>query len=213
VHKTSAVDLARITSDDELLRALELSIIPTATKHEANTLHLLQTVPGIGKILSLVLLYELHHMDRFPRGQDFASSCRLLTCAQASAGKRLGTSGTNIGTAHLKWALSDAAIVFLRNNPHGPQYLVRLENKHDKGKARTILAHQLARAVYDMLKRKTALERARFRRASERRAGEPAVYLDTPRNEPDSSVLTVLFDGVWERPGVHLGLVSLSLTG
>jgi len=30
-------------------------------------------VPGIGKILSLVLLYEIHQIDRFPRVQDFAS--------------------------------------------------------------------------------------------------------------------------------------------
>ena len=53
VQKTIEVDLALITSDDELLKALELSILHTAKHHDAQTLSLLQTVPGIGKILSL----------------------------------------------------------------------------------------------------------------------------------------------------------------
>src|SRR5262249_7675936 len=124
-----------------------------------------QTVPGIGKILSLVLLYDIHAIDRFPRVQDFASYCRLVKCAKESAGKPLGTSGKKIGHAHLKWALSAAAVLFLRNNPPGKKYLTRLEKKHDKGKALTILAHKLARAVYYMLKRTTAFAMDVFLRA------------------------------------------------
>jgi transposase len=100
-------------------------------------------VPGIGKILSLVLLYEMHDIARFPTVQDVVSSCRLVKCAKESAGKRLGTSGKKIGNAHLKWAFSEAAAVFLRNNPAGQKYLARLEKKPDKGKALTILAHKL----------------------------------------------------------------------
>jgi transposase len=164
VQKNIEVDLALITYDDELLRDLELSIIQTAKKHDANTLYLLQTVPGIGKILSLVLLYEIHDIARFPRVQDFVSYCRLVKCAKESAGKRLGTSGKKIGNAHLKWAFSEAAALFLRNNPQGQKYLIRLEKKHDKGKALTILAHKLARAVYYMLKRKTAFDMDMFLR-------------------------------------------------
>jgi transposase len=165
VQKNIEVDLALITYYDELLRDLELSIIQTAKKHDANTLYLLQTVPGIGKILSLVLLYDIHDIERFPRVQDFASYCRLVKCAKESAGKRLGTSGKKIGNAHLKWAFSEAAVLFLRNNPKGQKYLVRLEKKHYKGKALTILAHKLARAVYYMLKRKTAFDIDMFLRA------------------------------------------------
>jgi hypothetical protein len=150
------VDLALITYDDKLLSDLELYSLKTAQQHDAHTLYLLQTVPGMGNILSLGLLYEIHDIDRFPRVQDFASYCRLVTCAKASAGKRLGTSGTKIGKAHLTWAFSEAARLFLRNNEPGQKYLARLEKKHDKGKALTIVAHQLARAVYDMLRRKTA---------------------------------------------------------
>jgi transposase len=156
VHKSIAVDLALIGYDDELLREVELTILNTAKHHDANTLSLLQTVPGIGKILSLVLLYDIHQIDRFPRVQEFASSCRLVKCAKESNGKRSGTSGTKIGHAHLKWAFAEAAVFFLRDNPAGQTFLARLEKKHDKGKALTIFAHKLARAVYYMLKRQTA---------------------------------------------------------
>jgi transposase len=158
VQKTIEVDLALITYYDQLLGDLELSIIKAAKHQDANTLYLLQTVPGIGKILSLVLLYEIHRIDRFPSVQDFASYGRLVKCSKESGGKRLGTSGAKIGNAHLKWAFSEAAVLFLRNNPQGQKLLTRLEKKHDTGKALSILAHKLARAVYYMLKRKTAFD-------------------------------------------------------
>ena len=130
----------------------------TAKQHDAQTLYRLQSVPGIGKILSLVLLYEIHDSTRFPRVQDFVSYCRLVKCAKESAGKRYGTSGTKIGNAYLKWAFSEAAVLFLRNNPAGQKYLARLEKKHGKGKALTVLAHKLARAVYYMLKRRVVFD-------------------------------------------------------
>jgi transposase len=162
VQKSIEVDLALITYYDELLRDVELTIVKTAKHHDAQTLYLLQTVPGIGKILSLVLLYEIHDIHRFPRVQDFVSYCRLVKCAKESAGKRMGTSGSKIGNAHLKWAFSEAAVLFLRDHPAAQKYLARLEKKHDKGKALTVLAHKLARAVYHMLQRQVAFDREKF---------------------------------------------------
>jgi transposase len=125
----------------------------------------LQTVPGIGKILSLVLLSEMHDLARFPRGQDFVSYGRLVKGAKESAGKREGTAGTKIGNAYLQWACSEAAVLFLRANPHGQTYLASLANKPGTGKALTVLAHKLARAVYYLLHRKTAFALEKFRHA------------------------------------------------
>jgi transposase len=164
VQKSIEVELALIDHYDYLLRDVELCILKTAKQHDGNTLYLLRTIPGIGEILSLVLLYEIHDIQRFPRVQDFVSYCRLVKCARESAGKRYGTSGTKIGNAALKWAFSEAAALFLRANPAGQKYLARLEKNHGKGKALTILAHKLARAVYYMLKRHTPFEMATFLR-------------------------------------------------
>ena len=164
VQKSIEVDLTLIGYYDALLRDVELTTVKTAKHHDAQTLYLLQTVPGIGKILSLVLLYEIHDIARFPRVQDFASYCRLVKCARESAGKRSGTSGSKIGNAHLTWAFSEAAVLFLRDNPAAQKLLSRFEKKHSKGKALTILAHTLARAVYYMLKRQTAFDLDTFLR-------------------------------------------------
>jgi transposase len=162
VQKSVEVDLALIDYYDRLLSDIELTILRTAKQHDAQALYRLQSVPGIGKILSLVLLYEIHDITRFPRVQDFVSYCRLVKCAKESAGKRSGTSGAKIGNAYLKWAFSEAAVLFLRNNPMGQKYLSRLEHKHGKGKALTILAHKLARAVYYLLKRDTVFDMQKF---------------------------------------------------
>jgi transposase len=158
VQTNIAVDLALITYDDTLLSDLELYILTTAQRHDAHTRYLLQTAPGIGKLLSLVRLYEIHDIDRFPRVQDFASYGRLLKCAKESAGTRLGPPGKKIGNAHLTWAFAEAAALFLRNHEPGQKYPTRLEKQHDTGKALAILAHKRARAVYSMRKRKTALD-------------------------------------------------------
>jgi transposase len=162
VQKSIEVDLALLGYYDDLLRDLELHLLTAAKQDRANALYLLRTVPGIGKILSLVLLYEIHDIRRFPRVQEFVSYCRLVKCAKESAGKRYGTSGAKIGNAYLKWAFSEAAVLFLRNNPAGQKYLTRLEKQHGKGKALTILAHKLARAIYCMLKRETAFDLDKF---------------------------------------------------
>jgi transposase len=178
VQKTMAVDLALIPYYDALRKDLALSILKTAKHHEAHTLSLLPTVPGIGKMLRLVLLYDIHDIRRFPRVQDFASDPRLVKCSKASGGKRLGTSGKTIGHAHLTWAFAEAATLFLRNNEPGQKLLARLEKKHDTGKALSILAHKLGRAISYMRKRKVAFDMERFLQTSGRSAGEPSASLD-----------------------------------
>jgi transposase len=162
VRRSVEVDLELIDHLDNLIRSLESFILRTANGHDPNSVHLLRTVPGIGKTLSLVILYEMQDVRRFPRVQDFASYARLVKCQKESAGKRLGSSGRKIGNAHLKWAFSEAAVLFLRCNPEGLKYKRRLEKKHGKGKALSIIAHKLGRAVYFMLDRKQAFEMSKF---------------------------------------------------
>lgn len=178
VPKSIEVDLALITSDDKLLGDVALTLLTTATHHDANTLSRRHTVPGSGKSLSLVLRYDIHRIERCPSVQEFASYGRLVTCAKESHGTRSGTSGAQIGKAHLTWAFSEAAVLCLRDNPAAQQYRARLEKQHDKGKALPVLAHKLARAVYDMLKRQVAFDRETCFQRSGRGTDEPEASLD-----------------------------------
>jgi transposase len=119
-------------------------------------------VPGIGEILALTLLYEIHDIGRFPSVQDFASYARLVKCEKSSAGKRIGTSGHKIGSVHLKWAFSEAAVSVLAHLPQSKRLHDRLKRKYGKGKALSILAHKIGRTVYFMLKRNQAFDADRF---------------------------------------------------
>ena len=162
VQQSIAVDLELITHYDELIRGLELFIVRHAKSHDANTFHLLKSIPGIGKILALTILYEIHDIHRFPRVQEFVSYCRLVKCSRQSAGKLRGTGGAKIGNAHLKWAFSEAAALFLRANPKGQKYLDRLTRRYGKGKALSILAKKIGRTVYYMLMREKTFDEKRF---------------------------------------------------
>lgn len=154
VSKSIEVDLQLLDFYDQLLNDLELYIVKKAKVDDAYSWYRLRSIPGVGKILGLILLYEIHDIKRFPRVQDFVSYCRLVKCPRESAGKKFGTKNSKIGNAHLKWAFSEAACLFLRGNEQAQHYHARLVSKYGKGKALSILAHKIGRAVYFMLKRK-----------------------------------------------------------
>lgn len=162
VRASVEADLALAAHLDVVIRSLEGTICDQAKVEDPDTLERLQTIPGVGRILSLTLLYELHDVARFPRVQDFLSYARLVKSQKSSAGKITGISGAKIGNAHLKWAYSEAAVHFLQKNPPGQRLLQRIRSKHGKGKALGILAARLGRASYYMLRRSTAFDMDRF---------------------------------------------------
>ena len=162
VRKSLAIDLELVEHYDRLIRDLELDLVRTAKVDDPQAFVRLRSIPGVGKILAMTLLYEIHDIARFPRVQEFASYARLVKCAKESSGKRLGTGGAKIGNVHLKWALSEAAVLFLRNNPSAQRFLQKLRQKHGRAKALSILAHKLGRTVYHMLQRETAFDMTKF---------------------------------------------------
>ena len=161
-RRSTELDFAMASYLDQEIRALELDLKQKAKLHAPKEFELLKTIPGVGDILAMTLLYEIHDIERFDRVQEFASYSRLVHCAKESNGKRMGTSGRKIGNAHLKWAYSEAAVLFLRGNEQAQKYLAKLTRKHGKGKALSILAHKLGRASYFMLKRKRPFDMERF---------------------------------------------------
>ncbi|MBI4521015.1 MAG: IS110 family transposase, partial [Gemmatimonadetes bacterium] len=100
-------DLQLASVYDTLIRDLEKKAEHQARLGNATSLVLLRSIPGVGKILALTLLYEIHTIDRFPRVQDFSSYSRLVKPQHHSAGKRVGSGGAKIGNAYLKWAFSE----------------------------------------------------------------------------------------------------------
>jgi len=162
VRHSIAADIALADHYEVTIGELELAVLRQARIHDPNALALLTSVPGIGKVLALTILYEIHDISRFPSVRDFASYCRLVKCERSSAGKSLGTGGNKIGNAYLKWAFSEAAVLFIAKSEQGRTVLKRLERKYGKPKALSVLAHKLGRAAYYMLARKQAFDPQRF---------------------------------------------------
>jgi len=156
------LDVQLINFYDSQLSKVEYYVRKHAKVHDYHSYMLLQSVPGIGDIIGLVILYEIYDIKRFPTVQDFASYARLVKCKAESAGKIYGTSGAKIGNAHLKWAFSEAAVLSLRGNATIKAYVSKMTKRHNKGKALSILAHKLGRTVYYMLKRKEPFNMERF---------------------------------------------------
>ena len=156
------LDLAIIECYHRELSKLEEHLERQAKQHDPASLSVLRTIPGVGRILALTILYEVGDVQRFESVQKFASYARLIKCKAESAGKVYGTQGNKIGNAHLKWAFSEAAVLYLRGNDKAQRYLQKLQKRMNKPKALSALAHKLGRAAYFMLKHQRVFDEQRF---------------------------------------------------
>ncbi|MET1256574.1 IS110 family transposase [Aliikangiella maris] len=162
VQRNIDLDMAVLDCYAKQLSKLEWFIEQQAKQHNPVHLHILRSVSGIGRILALTIIYEIGNINRFQSVQKFASYCRLVKCKAESAGKTYGTQGNKIGNAHLKWAFSEAAVLYLRGNKKAQGYLLKLQRRMSKAKALSALAHKLGRCVYFMLKNETVFDEKKF---------------------------------------------------
>jgi transposase len=102
VREMMQLDLDLIEYYDQQLAQLEWQLVKQARGHDAQTYHLLSSVRGIGKILTLLLLYEIQDIHRFPTCRQFLSYARLVRCPKESAGKIVGKSNKKIGNSYLR---------------------------------------------------------------------------------------------------------------
>ena len=155
-------DLALIDNYDTQIAAIELHLQQSAKVDDPVTYGFLKTVPGIGHILGLILLYEIDQIARFPEVGNFLSYSRLVRCDHESAGKVKGHGGKKIGNAHLKWAFSEAACLMKRCSPAVRSWCQRQEKKRGKRKAMSVLEAKIGRAVYHLWRKQQAFDVKRF---------------------------------------------------
>ena len=151
-----------LDSLDDLIGDVELYLERTVKVDDDDTFYRLRSIPGVGKILALVLLYAIHAIGRFITEGEFLSYARRVRPKKTSNGKVTGGGGAKIGNAHLKWAFSEAACLLARESDQAKRFLARKEKQHGKPKALGILAARLGRAVYHMLRQKRAFDVKRF---------------------------------------------------
>src|SRR5262249_40902563 len=148
VRKNVEVDLALIDVYAAQIRDLDLYLRRTARVDDPQAYARLQSIPGVGRLLALVLLYEIQDTRRFGEVGQFLSYAGRVRCVHESAGKKQGTGGNKIGNAHLKWAFSEAVCLLLRQSPRAKTWLGRRGERHGKKKGVGALAGRLGRAGY-----------------------------------------------------------------
>ncbi len=125
---------------------------------EDHTMQLLQTLPGVGPILAIVIALEIGTADRFPRAENLASYCGKVPRVNSSGGKTFYGKVRPDVNRYLKWAFTEAAnAIVLQQHRLGDCHVLRLYwrvRKH-KGHAKAITAvgRHLADATYWMLKK------------------------------------------------------------
>jgi transposase len=151
-------DMELIRSYDRRIEIIDQRLADLARRVHGRDYGLIKTVPGIGRILALTILFEVDRIDRFPTVKDFCSYSRLVKGSVASAGKVKGLCGGKMGNPYLRWAFGQAAVICKRNHPLLTPYAEKLVSKHGKFKGNAILANKLGRAVYFMLQKGTAFD-------------------------------------------------------
>ncbi len=158
---SAQVDVDMVAHLDQIVKRLELAILRQTRRHFYKDFKIINTIPGFGEILSLVVLYEVDDINRFESVRNFASYSRVIRCEAESGGKKYGVQGAKMGNSYLKWAFSEAS-VYCRKNQRMSEHFEKLQKKHGKRKAHNVLAHQLARAAYTMFKNNTVFDIDKF---------------------------------------------------
>jgi transposase len=146
-----------ITCSLRIIDALdkEIAIIEKQVKNKiklSQPYRLLQTAPGIGEILAMVIQLETGDMSRFPRVGDFSSYCRCVKTEKLSNQKIKGKGNRRNGNKYLAWAFIEAANFAIRFDPAIKRFYQRKQAKSKSVVARMAVAHKLARACYYVLR-------------------------------------------------------------
>jgi len=122
---------------------------------------ILRSVPGIGEILSTVIMLETGPIERFTSAGNYASYARCVASARNSNGKKKGEGNRKNGNAYLAWAFVEAAHFAMRYSESAKRFYERKKARTNTAVATKALAHKLARACYHMLKEQTVFDEKR----------------------------------------------------
>ena len=113
-------------------------------------------IPGVGKVNAFTLYTEIDGITRFPSARQFFSYCRLVPGADNSGGRTRHRSGSKAGNRYLKLAFSHAGIRAVQYYPEIRAFFKAKARRKPIRIARTLVALELARIVYQVLAKQEA---------------------------------------------------------
>jgi transposase len=135
---------------DEEILGLEKTVLSQAKIKPA--FKKLRTIPGIGEILGMTVMYETGTIDRFKKVGHFASYSRAVDSGRYSNGKKKGSGNARNGNKYLAWAFVEAVHHAWRSSEVIRRFYQRKKSQRNTAVAVKAVAHKLARAAYHVLK-------------------------------------------------------------
>jgi transposase len=112
----------------------------------------LLSVPGIGKILALTIMYEVGDITRFEKVGNFSSYSRCISGKWTSNDKVKGKGNSKNGNKYLAWAFVEAANIARRHSKKLNAFYQRKMSSKNRIVAVKALANKLSRACYYIMK-------------------------------------------------------------
>jgi transposase len=160
---------------DQLITRLDLQLVGQLTqsiqKIESTVLavvkflpeyKVLQTMPGVGRILGLTITLETVDPKRFASAGDYASYCRCVDSQRLSNGKKKGENNGKCGNKYLAWAFVEAANLSQRYDAACRKFYDRKKGQVNGVVATKALACKLAKAAWHMMSNNTAYDTGRI---------------------------------------------------
>jgi transposase len=134
----------------ERIRLLEKMVLASARLR--SEYEKLQSIPGIGRILALVIMYETGDIGRFEAPGNYVSYCRCVKSSHLSNGKKKGSGNRKNGNKYLSWAYVEAANYSRRFCEEAKRYYQRKLARTNSVIATKALAAKLSRAAYFIMR-------------------------------------------------------------
>ena len=130
----------------ELEKALHPYLVPD------DDVQRLLRVPGVGKVGAFTLRLEIDDVARFSSDRAFVSYCRLVPGADNSA-DRVRHKRSREGNRYLKLAFSHASVRAIQHYPEIRAWYRRKRRKKPEAVARGLVAKEIARIAYHVLRK------------------------------------------------------------
>lgn len=112
-------------------------------------------IPGVGKTVAFTIRLETGSIERFPSEKRFFSYCRLVPGA-ADSGRSRRHKSSKDGNRYLKMAFSHAGVRAVQYYPTIRAFYERKAREKPEAIARAIVAKEIARICYHVLRKREA---------------------------------------------------------
>lgn len=135
---------------DEEIRCVENRIRKAFRRDEI--CKLIESVPGVGEILAVLIRYEIDKIERFRSAKKLCSYAGLVPSTYSSGGRTYQGKITKQGNRWLRWAMVEAAQRATGGDLWLSSYYQRITRKRGTKKARVALARKLLEIIYRIWK-------------------------------------------------------------